>query len=269
MSVNTAIGPAITFFDRWVISALRGVAYLPLYTIPANLVSQLSFFPASLSATLFPAFSAMRAQMEWDRAETYYVRAHKFLLVGLAPVLFVLFVWAPEMLRLWIDADFSAQAATPLRILLVGASVGFLAPVSGALLQGAGRPDLLSRVYLVEVPVNVVLIWFLVRNYGITGAAAGYSIRAIIETAVLWIIIHRTFPWSWRTGLGEAFRQMAAVCIALVLVGYLLSGARIESYISVLGTLLVLGSYATVAHFYLLTERDRMLLRGMLRRAEA
>jgi O-antigen/teichoic acid export membrane protein len=269
VSVNTAIGPAISFFDRWVISALRGVAYLPLYTVPANLVTQLSFLPGSLAATLFPAFSAMKAQGEWERAEMYFVRAHKFLLIGLAPLLFVLFIWAPELLRLWIDADFSAQAATPLRILLVGLSIGLLAPISNALLQGAGRPDLLSRVYLVELPLNVVMIWFLVRNYGIAGAAAGYSIRAIVETTVLWIIIHRTFPWSWRNGLGLAFRQMALVCVALIVMGYFLSGARIGSYMSVTATLLVLSAYSLIAHFFLLTERDRSLLRGMLRRVEA
>jgi O-antigen/teichoic acid export membrane protein len=113
------------------------------------------------------------------------------------------------------------------------------------------------------------MIWFLVRNYGIAGAAAGYSIRAIVETAVLWIIIHRTFPWSWRNGLGLAFRQMALVCVALIVMGYFLSGARIGSYMSVTATLLVLSAYSLTAHFFLLTERDRSLLRGMLRRVEA
>jgi O-antigen/teichoic acid export membrane protein len=267
VSVSTAFGPLLLYFDRWVISTLRGVAALPLYMVPFQLLWSLSMIPASLSATLFPAFSMMEASTSWDRLERMFIQAHRYLLIGLIPILFTLFVWAPELLRLWIDADFAALAATPFRILIVGFGVGLFAPLSGALLQGTGRPDILAKIYMVELPFNVLITIFLVRQYGIVGAAVSYSLRTVVETMILWIVIYRVFPLSWLRGVREVLGRTGPVAAGLIGLALLLPEASIADPITVAATLTAVTIYAWIVHSHLLDDGDRAFFRDLARRA--
>jgi O-antigen/teichoic acid export membrane protein len=266
VSVSSGIGPLIFFCDRWVISTLRGVALLPLYTVPLQMLVSLQIIPASGSATLFPAFSVLEASTEWDRLQRLLVRAHRLLLLLLIPVLFTLFYWAPEILRLWISPEFAQEATIPFRILLAGFSVGLFAPFSGALLQGAGRPDVLSKVYLAEFPVNVLMTVLLVKHFGIVGAAVTYSVRTVVETVILWVCIHRVFPLERWGLLRGVLHRLAPVGLAVGALFILLPEPRIDSPVAVLLSGVALVVYAIVAFFHLLDDADRMLLRGLGRR---
>lgn len=265
VTLNSAVGPLLLSFDRWLIGILLGVAALPFFTVPFNLVTQLTLIPASLTATLFPAFSAMGAGAGWARAEDFYVRSHRYLAVGLLPLLFALFVWAPELLRLWVGPEFASGSTGTLRLLLAGLSFALLAPVSGAVLNGAGRPDLVSRIYLLELPFNVALMWVLVRGWGVEGAAAGFALRALAETAGLWVVVHRAFAWRWRAGVGPLLGRAGIAAGVLALVAVPLWSPDVRSPMALGATLAALLAYAAFAARFLLDARDHAFLRGALR----
>lgn len=267
VSVSTGIGPLLFFFDRWVISTLQGVAVLPLYAVPLQMLVSLQMIPASVTATLFPAFSVLEANLQWDRVQALVVRSHRYLLIGLIPILTILFLWAPEILRVWIDAEFAAQATLPFRILTIGFAVGLFAPFSGVLLQGAGRPDVLSRIYLIELPFNIVITVLLVRSYGIVGAAITYTLRTIVETAVLWVCVHRVFPLSWRALVRGTFHKMTPVAIGVAALALAFPGAHAESVQALAMTGVAVVAYLLVVQFHLLDAADRTFLHSVLRRA--
>jgi O-antigen/teichoic acid export membrane protein len=265
VTVNSAVGPALLYFDRWLIGVLLGVAALPYFTVPFNLVMQLMLIPGSVTAPLFPAFTALRAGGGGEQAQEYYVRSQRYLLVVVLPLQFVLFVWAPEILRLWVGADFAAQAAGVLRLLVAALMLGLLAPVSGALLQGAGRPDLLSRVYLAELPINAVMMWLLVRRWGIEGAAAGFALRMVVETLLLWAVVHREFRWRWTQGVGRLFGRAGAAVAGMAAMAAVLRHPQVTSPFPLGATLLALVAYALFARRFLLDRRDEAFLLGVLR----
>ncbi|MGA2171330.1 MAG: lipid II flippase MurJ, partial [Terracidiphilus sp.] len=146
------VAPMLVQFDSWMISFLLGVSLLPFFTVPTGLLWRLGFLPSSLSTPLFPAFSAMEARTEWGRIENYFVRAHRYLLVLLIPVLLVLFIWGEELLRLWVGAPFARQAALPLRLLIPGFLIGLVAPLSGTLLEAVAVALWLIVYRLVPFP---------------------------------------------------------------------------------------------------------------------
>jgi O-antigen/teichoic acid export membrane protein len=270
VTLSAGAGPLLLFVDRWVIGTLRGVAALPLYTVPFNLLMSLFVLPSSLSTTLFPAFSALSEGRRWDRIQDFFVRAHRYLLLILLPLIFGLFLWAPELLRIWVGADFAAEAALPFRILIVGFGVGFFAPFSGALLQGAGRPDILSKVYLVELVPNAILTVVLVRSMGITGAAIAFAVRTTLETVALLVIVHRIFPLSPTMWLGGSFGRTFPVAGLLIAAGLLLPAPSFGSPASVAATAAVLVLYGVLAAVHLMEPGDRVLLAGLTsRRAPA
>ena len=259
-TLGAVTGPLLLYLDQWVIGMVRGVAALPFYAAPFGLLGRLAVLPASLTTTLYPALTAMEVRAEWQRLEGYFVRAHRYLLLPLIPVLFVLFVWADEIFRLWIGPEFARQAALPFRVLLMGAGVALMAPLSGAVLEAVGRPDLLARLYLAELPLNLVAVLLFTRAYGIVGAAASYTLRALGETAVLWVLLFRVLPLSGRRFLGEGLLPAAIPAGLLGAAAWWIGDARLESPTAWIGTGVALAGYAASIPLFLLDDGDRRFL---------
>lgn len=269
VTVAAAVWPLILYVSQWAIGVMLGVAALPYYSVPFNLLLRLAILPASLTATLFPAFATMNARTEWARLEGYFVRSHRYLFVALLPLLFVLFVWTPELLRLWIGADFATHAALPMRILVVGFGVGYMATLSGALLEGIGRPDLLAKLYLAQLPFNVVLVYFLIKYYGIEGAAIFYAIRCAFDLLMLWVLVYRVLPIERTWSVGRGLLKTVPLLAAAALLAAALSGASVRDLYALGGTLAALAVYALGVPLLLFDKFDRDFIRSLLRRGRS
>jgi O-antigen/teichoic acid export membrane protein len=257
------LGSLLLYFDQWLIGFLIGIASLPYYAVPMNLLSRLAIFPLSLTSTLFPAFSAMQLREEWGRVEEYFIRAHRYVLVIITPLLFILFVWSAELLRLWVGADFAAQATLPLQILVIGCGIGLLAPLSGALLDAYGRPDLLVKLYAIELPLNVILVIILTNRFGIVGAALSYTLRTVVETLALWVLVYRSLPFSHPRRLLAFLPRLIVLTAAIAGAAYLLWDARIDSEAAIVGTVAALVVYAAFALLLMLDRQDRSMMANL------
>jgi O-antigen/teichoic acid export membrane protein len=260
VAVAAASGPLLLYCDQWIVSVIVGVALLPFYTVPFNLLSRLGLFSSSLTLTLFPAFSALNAKTEWGRIEGYFVRANRYLLTVLIPALFVLFVWAPEILRLWIGSDFAAKATLPFRTLSLGFGIALLAPLSGAVLEAIGRPDLVARLYLIEVPLNVAIVWILTKKFGVLGAAMSFGIRAFAETTIIWIILYKVAPFSWKRFLNEGLLPPSLMLGLMGLGAYVIRHARIQSAFDIGATVAILAAYGACVLVLVLDKTDKALM---------
>ncbi len=263
VTLNVAVGSWLFLYDRWVISALGGAAALPFYSIPFGLLQRLQVIPNSAGRALFPALTALAARAAWRDVTHVLVRAHQALIVAIVGAVFVVMVWGHAALRIWIDEAFAARAARPLQILTVGFGFALLAPIAGVLLYGAGRPDVLAKLYLAELPLNLVAVTLLTRHFGIEGAAFSFLLRALIETAVVWWLVGRVLPVPITEFLRKLSWRLAIV------VGPLLAGAAairptgLDPF-AVVGTLTCLAA-SGIAALYLLFNHDerRRLLRAV------
>lgn len=259
VAVAALLGAMLLYFDQWLIGFVLGISILPFFLVPFNLLGRLAIFTASLTVTLFPAFSSLQATRDWESIQSYFARSHRYVLMALVPILFVVFVWSSEILRLWISPEFSAGAALPLRILVIGFGVALAGPISGALLEAVGRPDIVVKLYLVEVPFNVAIVLYLTREFGVAGAAWSYTIRAILETLTVLIVLHRTLPISYAYFLKSAIIPMTPAILAVSIVAYLVEG-RINDPVSIIATFAALAGYAVYASLVLLDDKDWQLV---------
>jgi O-antigen/teichoic acid export membrane protein len=197
IAVSFAVNPILVCLDRFLIGALISIAALGFYTPPYMISNKLGILPASLSATLFPAFSASAGRGDSEWASHALVRSLKYLLLIVGPAALVLTFFARPILVVWVGARFAAEGATVLQILAVGVLINSLAYVPSGLLQGVGRPDLTAKFHLLEVPLHVVLVWFLVTRFGLPGAALAWTVRVTIDFILLIVAacwITRTSP---------------------------------------------------------------------------
>ncbi|MFZ0929693.1 MAG: polysaccharide biosynthesis C-terminal domain-containing protein [Syntrophobacteraceae bacterium] len=265
----SGVAPLLLYFDQWIISFILGIALLPIYMIPFSAIGKLSLLPSSLSSTLFPAFSALHVKTEWDRIDEYFVRANRYLLTALIPMMFVLYVWAPEIFRLWLGHELALQVTLPFRVLIFGFGAALLAPLSGTLMEAIGRPDIVVKLYMVELPFNIAIVWVLVRHYGIPGAALSFTVRALLETSVLWLILYRSIPLSGLRLLRMGFLRPCATLIPFGIMGHLIGEVSILSYFDILATLLVLSVYIILVHWFVFDRRDKEFLWGLYARRNA
>lgn len=270
IAVSSFVSPLLTYIDRFVIGALVTVAAVGFYAAPQEMVTRLYIVPSSIVGTLFPAFAALTATagvaMGAGGIERMMVGGAKYLLALLAPVLIALALLSADVLELWLGGDFAEQSATALALLSIGMLVNSLAFLPSALIQAAGRPDLTAKFHLLELPIHLVVLWLMVREWGISGAAAAWSIRVGLDAALLYGASIRMGAVRPASFLGLRLPTLVASLVVLALAGAIVVTAADTSAWRIGGVAAVTAIWALWAVKALLDETERAQLRLALSR---
>jgi O-antigen/teichoic acid export membrane protein len=238
MTVSNVVGPLLFYADRMLIGAMVSLAAVAYYATPFEVVGRLLTIPGALAGVLFPAFTVTFAQ---DRARTAWLllRGQKYIFLAMFPVILVIVTLANDGLRLWLGTDFANHSTAVLRWLAVGVFLNSMASLPWVLIQGAGRPDLTAKLHMSELALYLPVLWFMVKHYGILGAAIGWTVRVLLDAMVLFFaaqhFLHREdrflrrmaaaagggLTWLWVATLPATLSQRAVFLAAalLLLVG--------------------------------------------------
>jgi O-antigen/teichoic acid export membrane protein len=257
MTVSNTVGPLIVYVDRFLIGALVSMSAVAYYATPSEVVSRLLIVPSAIVGVLFPAFSTGFAQ-DLARTRVLFVRGLKYTFLALFPCVLVMIVFAREGLTWWVGTEFAQHGTLVLQCLAIGVFFNGLAYVPFALVQGAGRPDLTGKLHLMELPAYTSLLWLMVREYGIEGAAVAWSLRTFFDALALFGMARRLLPTpgSLRQGavLLPAFSFVTLVIAALVQ-GLLIKTAFL---------LVVILGFCATTWFFLLSPEERNLAQQYL-----
>ena len=198
VTVSSIVGPILVYLDRFLIGSLLTIAAVAYYTAPYEAVTRLWVISASLTMTLFPAFSTLQGEKDSQRLGTLFARSVKYVLLTTGPVVVVIWLFAGEMLQMWLGADFATESTTALQILAIGVLINSLGQTPFALLQGVGRPDLPAKFHLIELPVYIGVAWILVSNFGIAGAAGAWTLRVALDALLLFAATFKVYGFSLR-----------------------------------------------------------------------
>jgi O-antigen/teichoic acid export membrane protein len=193
VTISNVISPLMIYIDRFFIGALISASAVAFYATPNEAVTKLWYLPWALLGVLFPAFSTTLvrdAQLTFDIFEN----GVKYLFVAMFPIALLAMVFAFEGLSLWLGPDFAKNSASILKWMTVGVFLHSLAQIPYALLQGSGRPDMIAKAHLVELPLYCVLLWQLIRLAGTEGAAAAWTIRLGIDCVFSFYFVQKIMP---------------------------------------------------------------------------
>ncbi|MGA9389648.1 MAG: flippase [Candidatus Sulfotelmatobacter sp.] len=193
VTVSNLANPVLLYLDRFLIGGLLSLSLLGCYTVPFEAVSKMWIIPASLASTLFPAFSALTFCPDLSRVARLYSCSFKYLLLLLGPLVWLLLLFARNILVAWMGAVFALQTTLVLQILACGVFVNCFAHVPFGLLQSRGRPDLAAKVLLLELPLYLPVAWIMIRHWGIPGAALCWTARVAVEAVVFGVLVSREF----------------------------------------------------------------------------
>jgi O-antigen/teichoic acid export membrane protein len=263
VTVSGAVGPIIMYIDQFLIGAILSMAAVGYYAPPFNIASKLNILPGCLSSTLFPAFStsAGRGDSEWTQRTL--LRSLKFIILIVGPAALLLAFFARPLLTFWLGTKFADEGALALQILAGGVLINSLAYIPYSLLQGVGRPDLIAKFHLTELPIRIGVAWFLVVHFGLPGAALAWTFDATLDFSLLTVAACRITSTSPRmlARLGRSIGTLILLGGGLLL---LLSFTRGLIADAAFAVLLNAGFFIGVWH-YALNQDEKWQITSLLR----
>lgn len=262
MTVTYIVGPIMVYLDRFLVSALLSVGMVAYYTAPFDMVTRLLIIPSALSGVLFPALTVSLAQ-DKQRTTVLISRSIKYIFLAIFPAALVIVTFAPEGLRLWLGESFSQHGSLVLRWLTVGVLINAIAYVPYILIQSAGRPDLVAKVEIAQVPIYLVGLWFLTRRFGIVGTAIAWTARLTLDTVILYWCSEHLFSHPPKL----LFKLGMATGGALAIIGL---ATRLENPVTKSVFLAVfLFVFAAACWFWVLGTSERLFLSRIRARTPA
>jgi O-antigen/teichoic acid export membrane protein len=260
MTVSNLVSPLMVYLDRFLIGALLSMSAVAYYVTPYEVVTRLWLVPAALVGVLFPAFATGFAG---DRAQVgaLFDRGVRTVFLVLFPLILLVVAFANEGLEIWLGAEFAAEGTAVLQWLAVGILINSVAQIPFTVIQGAGRADITGKLHLLELPLYLGLLWWLLPTYGITGAAIAWTARVTLDAAALLLIAARFLP----AGAGVLRRALLLLLPALGVLA--LAAATPGAAARGLLLLPVLAGFAWLGWTRVLTSAERGLLRLGWRRA--
>lgn len=184
MTVSNVLSPLMTVADRFVIGSMVSVSAVALYAVPWEAVTKLWIVPGALTMVLFPALSSA-ATADPAALVPLHTTAIRVITLVVTPVCAVACLLAPWLLQLAGGALYTGDSVGVLRILAVGVAANCIAAVPFTLIQASGRARWTATIHLIEIVPYALLLWFGVKHFGILGAAAAWTARAVVDAALM------------------------------------------------------------------------------------
>ncbi|MFH2067805.1 MAG: flippase [Pseudomonadota bacterium] len=252
MTVSNVISPLMLHMERFFLGTLVSVTTVAYYSTPHEVVTKLLLVTLAFTGVLFPAFSTSSVQ-DPKHLELLFRRGVKYVFLASYPLVVVIILFAKDGLALWLGNEF-AQSSAPVMQWQAGGvlflCVGFL-PYT--LIQGAGRPKWTAWLHIIELPIYYSILWWQVNLFGIIGAAVVWTVRIIVETAILFCMAQRIV----RTDFAAARRGLVLLTPALLI----LYGATLPWCITtrILFCLAFLTVFSLAAWFAVLNIEERTI----------
>ncbi len=255
MTVTNIVSPLMTYLDRFLIASVVSTTAIAYYTAPYQVVSKLLIVPFALLGVLFPAFSSsLSSEKGQHHLQQLFENAIQVISFTVFPLVLFIVYFAHDGLVLWVGSEFADNSAVVLQLLAVGIFFNSISLVPFTLLQGVGRPDLTAKFHLLECPVYIVVLWLVLPEYGIVGAAAVWLGRIVFDGVLLFSATIKLYPVC----LSLVQRLLATLGILSVC---LLPGVLIQSVSYRLTTLfLSLLGFVFVFYWLLLGRKERNTL---------
>ncbi len=253
----------LTHVDRFLIGAIISVAAVGFYTAPLDPIARILILSESF-IVLFPFFSYLGTSRK-EEVSFYYTRAIKHLLVIMGVVAITIILFSGDILLFWLGEEFKEKSTTVLQFLVFGIFAISLTLVGENLIKGYGRPDIIAKLRLAEVPFYLLFLWFFINRFGIVGAAAVWMIRATIDAVLIILVSFKLSSINIskldKTGTGR-------VLLFLLILGLMMIMGRIllDGLIFLFFVVFLIIIFSVIWRYVILDEIDIRFLKSILMR---
>lgn len=201
-TLSSLINPVAMIADRFFVASIFSLAAVTYYITPYEMVTKLWILSASLLGALFPVLSATEPR---SAEMARIVRSAFVVLIAMSvPAVAFILVFSRDILGVWISADVALQSGSVAKWIAVGVFFNIMAQIPFTVLQATGRPEIVAKVQLVQLPFFLLLAWGLSRWQGTVGVAMAWALRTLVEGLILQFVTAR-----WTGIQGQRFNFFA------------------------------------------------------------
>jgi O-antigen/teichoic acid export membrane protein len=258
MSASGVLTQALLYADRFLVGAMLTLSAVAFYATPLDLVMRMWILPVAVAQALLPAMASSYA-IDPPATAGLLRRGALIVLTAVLPACLLLVAAGPDLLHLWLGAEFAAGGGRVLQILAVGIFFSCAAFAPGAALDAIGRPDVNAKWQLAQAMVFLPLSALGLMVLGIEGAAAAWAARCATDAAGRLWLVARLYPAA-----AGASRALAPPLLA--------GGAGLAALLPFAAPAMLTGVVAVAlagfvaAAVLALTPEERRDARGLLRR---
>ncbi len=172
------------------VGVLISAAAISAFAIPFEVVIQSLVVTTAISTIAFPQLSSL---VQTEPAEALH-RFHSWLFRTLAVMLGICVVMAvalPPVLTVWVGENLPAESILIGQILCIGAFARTINVLCTSMIHAYGRADLITVARIVELPIYIAAVYFLITTFGVYGAAYAWVLRMITDSSVLYCLMRR------------------------------------------------------------------------------
>ncbi len=169
----------------------QAARFVGFYNLPVRLLQYTVELVGRIGLVTNTNAAELSAKGESESLTRLAIYPNRYCLAIFMPLAIFLWIYGDQLFRLWVGAEFAAQSAPLLPILLIGSLIGIVGQFSSSmLLQGLGRHQAYARGLLAEALLGIVVLIWAIPRYGMRGAAV---------TTVVFMILNRGLYLSWLT----------------------------------------------------------------------
>jgi O-antigen/teichoic acid export membrane protein len=241
-----------------IIGALISAVAITYYNIPYNLVSKIAIIGGSIAPILFAAVSFLNSRgIEKMHKLSAYSLKYTIIVYGLPALICMLF--SKEILILWLGSSFQ-QSVAVMKILAIGILFSGISWILGTFIQSIGKPKLITIIGMFQFPLDIFITWFLIKHFGILGAAFAWTSLRILTVIIYYILCKRFDILNLTLKITTRFLQGLGYLILLIGLIYIV---KYSLYLSILSALLnilifIIG-YLLIIWNYSIEEQRKVL----------
>lgn len=264
--VTNITAPIFGYLERFLIASVLSVGMLTYYSVPFDLVGKILIFPTSIVPSLFPYFS-YHGSRNGNEVADVTSRVIKYLLLVMTPVTAVLVFFAKDILRLWLGAQFASHSSVVLQLVALLFFLNAFALVSFTSVQALGRPDLKAIWDVAALPIYAIGAWWLMRRWGINGAAFAKLLISVADLALLYAIARKLKAFSLRDCISGPLSRALVASGALVFVVFIISSLHAQLFVSLALLTICFACYAATFYVVAVDGEERLALTLLFRQA--
>ncbi|HUD08641.1 MAG TPA: lipid II flippase MurJ, partial [Candidatus Saccharimonadales bacterium] len=231
-------------------------AAITVGTIPYNL-----FY--ALTIILLPSISKSTAANNFDETKKIISQSLRFLVMFLVPVCLLMSYFSLPIIQIFFSSKYALSA--PVMSVYVIAE-GFLTVfyVLTFILNGAGKVKIPMYVAILGLFLNTFLTYFLIKSYGLLGAAGGTAFMALAVMIFGLVYTHRSFGYLFKA---SSFFKIILASAAMSALAFVFPR---NNYYFILWSVLLFGIYLII--LYILREigaGDLVLVKELLSRKKS
>ena len=226
MQVSKLAGFFSEKFDEFLLGIFSLLNNVTFFNISGRIVRFARLVPMQFIVQVAPVAAELKSRGETGKLKILFEDTIKYLTFVTIPISVFVFIFANEIILTWMGSGYEVSSYI-LRILMIGMIVNMIISSPGnSILPNIGIPKYQMYEGVLHLLLNVSVSYFLIRNYGLVGAAYGNMIATVVSSVYVFIMSVKYFEDNYFDIIYREYLLPLALSIfsgLLVFTGYYFS----------------------------------------------